>query len=384
MFKSQKWGFETHLIHTGEEDNLINDVIFPIHLTSTYKMDDLEPKGKFYIRYDNETREVLEKKLAVIEKAKYCLVFSSGMAAITSVIFGLFNSQILKPNTTILSFDDLYSVTKKVFDNILPTYNIKVKYLDFSKDSNIPENENVSMVWLESPTNPFMKMTNVKSLVNKIKLFYPNAITVFDNTFLTPYFYNPIDDGIDIVVHSTTKYINGHSDSLGGAVITNNEELYQKIREYRNTFGNALSPFDSFLTIRGLKTLSLRMEKHQQNCFKIVEYLKTKSFVREIFYPSFSDQKSPSVRGFGGTLSFTLDFDIDQIKAFVKSLKLIAYAVSLGGVESLICVPHFSTHKGIRNIPPNLIRLSVGIENVDDIINDLDQAFNKILLNKVI
>jgi cystathionine gamma-lyase len=375
-------GIQTKIIHYGEEN--FSDVISPIHLTSTYKMDDLEPKGRFYLRYDNESREVLEKKLALVEKSKYCLAFSSGMAAITSVIFSLLNSQILKPNSLILAFDDLYSVTKKIFDNILPKYNIRVKYIDFSMDYQLPENERVSMVWLESPTNPFMKMTDVKDLINRIKYVYPDVITVFDNTFLTPYFYNPVDDNVDIIVHSTTKYINGHSDSLGGAVVTNNDELYQKIREYRNIFGNALSPFDSFLTTRGLKTLPLRMEKHQQNALKVIDYLKTKSFVDKIFYPSFYSKISPSVRGFGGTLSFTLKFDIEQIKSFVESLSLISYAVSLGGVESLICVPRFSTHKGVESVPENLIRLSVGIEEFEDIISDLDQAFNKVLLNKVI
>ncbi|MFN3478496.1 MAG: trans-sulfuration enzyme family protein, partial [bacterium] len=340
----------------------------PVHLTSTYELLDLEPTGLFYQRYDNQTRQALETKLAYLEKAKYCLVFSSGMAAITSTLFSL-----LKPNSKVLAFDDLYSVTKKIFNNYFPSYNIKVDYIDFTKTNEITKN--YDLIWLESPTNPLMKTINTQNLVQKIKNSNPKTIVVFDNTFLSPYFYNPLLDGVDIVVHSLTKYINGHSDSIGGAIMTNNESFYQKIKEYRNTFGNPLSPFDSYLTLRGLKTLHLRMEKHQENCQLIIEYLKTKDFVEKIFYPSFADEISPNVKGFGGTFSFLLSFTQEQIKTFIKNLKLISYAVSLGGVESLICFPYYSTHKGIENIPPNLIRLSVGIENAEDIIQDLENAF---------
>lgn len=366
--------FETAIIHIKEKpfkDNLEGDVVKSIHLTSTYSLQDIEVEGLFYQRYDNQTRLALEEKLAYAEKCKYCLVFSSGMAAITSVIFSLLNQ-----NSKILAFDDLYSVTKKVFNYFLPKYNITTEYVDFSKDFKI--DKNVTMVWLESPTNPMMKMVNVRKVVKKIKSENSECIIVFDNTFLSPYFYNPVDDGVDVVVHSLTKYINGHSDCLGGAVMTNNDQIYQKIKEYRNTFGNALSPFDSYLVLRGLKTLPVRMEKHQQNCLKVIEYLKTKSFVKEIFYPSFSSFISPNVRGFGGTVSFLVDLDIDNLRLFFKSLKIINYGVSLGGVESLICLPHFSTHKGIEGIPYNLVRLSVGIENVEDIIQDLENAFSKI------
>lgn len=364
--------FETSLIHLGEkpfENNLEGDVVKSIHLTSTYELQDLEPTGLFYQRYDNQTRQTLETKLAYIEKAKYCLVFSSGMAAITSILFS-----ILKPNSKILAFDDLYSVTKKVFNNYLVHYNSKVDYIDFTKTLDI--NKDYDLVWLESPTNPLMKTVNVKNLVQKIKSSIPKAIVVFDNTFLSPYFYNPLLDGVDIVVHSLTKYINGHSDSIGGAIMTNHETLYQKIKEYRNTFGNPLSPFDSYLTLRGLKTLHIRMEKHQENCKKVIEYLQTKDFVEKIFYPSFSQDLSPNVKGFGGTFSFLLSLNKQQIKTFIKNLKLISYAVSLGGVESLICLPYYSTHKGIENIPSNLVRLSVGIENVNDIIEDLENSFS--------
>lgn len=363
--------FETSLIHLGEkpfENTPEGDVVKPIHLTSTYEIQELEPTGFFYQRYDNQTRQALETKLAYLEKAKYCLVFSSGMAAITSILFSL-----LKPNSKILAFDDLYSVTKKIFNNYLPSYNIKVDYVDFTQTNEI--NGKYDLVWLESPTNPLMKTVNVKNLVEKLKNDNLKIIVVFDNTFLSPYFYNPLLDGVDIVVHSLTKYINGHSDSIGGAIMTNNELLYQKIKEYRNSFGNPLSPFDSYLTLRGLKTLHLRMKKHQENCKKVIEYLKTKDFVEKILYPSFNREISPNVKGFGGTLSFILSFNQQQIKTFIKSLKLISHAVSLGGVESLICLPYYSTHKGIENIPSNLVRLSVGIENIEDIIQDLENSF---------
>ncbi|MCS7164937.1 MAG: PLP-dependent aspartate aminotransferase family protein, partial [Candidatus Calescibacterium sp.] len=274
--------FETSIIHLAEkpfEDNIHGDVIKPIHLTSTYQLVELEPTGYFYQRYGNQTRESLEKKLAFCEKTKYCLVFSSGMAAITSVIFSLTN-----PGSKILAFDDLYSVTKKVFNEVLPKYNISVNYVDFTKEFEI--DHDVCLVWLESPTNPLMKMVNVKKIIEKIKSRKPNVKVVFDNTFLTPYFYNPIEDGVDIVVHSATKYINGHSDCLAGAVMLNDDEIFQKLKQYRDTFGNTLSPFDSYLVLRGLKTLHLRMQKHQENCVKIVDYLRTKKFVSKILYPS--------------------------------------------------------------------------------------------------
>ncbi|MCS7243966.1 MAG: PLP-dependent aspartate aminotransferase family protein [Candidatus Calescibacterium sp.] len=373
--------FETSVIHLAEKpyiDNIWGDVVKSIHLTSTYQLQDLEPMGHFYQRYDNQTREALEKKLAYSEKANYCLVFSSGMAAITSVIFS-----IITLNCRIVAFDDLYSVTRKIFNQVLPKYNIIVDYIDFTSDFEI--SKDVSLVWLESPTNPMMKMIDVKKVVKKIKESNPRTVVVFDNTFLSPYFYNPLDDGVDIVVHSATKYINGHSDCMAGAVMLNNQQLFEKIKEYRNNFGNALSPFDSYLVLRGLKTLHLRMQKHQENCIKVIEYLKTKSFVSKILHPSLceKDNISANVRGFGGTVSFLVDFTPSQIRHFISNLKVINHAVSLGGVESLICVPHFSTHKGIEGIPYNLIRLSVGIENVNDIIDDLEQAFVKVNSVKV-
>ncbi len=366
------YGFQTALIHLGEKpffDNPEGDVVKSIHLTSTYQLESLEPTGLFYQRYNNQTRETLEKKLAYIEKANYCLVFSSGMAAITSCLFSLLN-----PSNKVLAFDDLYSVTKKIFNHFLPKYNIKVDYVDFTQNIDNIDFTEYCLVWLESPTNPLMKTVNVNQLIKKIKSKNPEIIIVFDNTFLTPYFYNPLADQVDIVVHSLTKYLNGHSDSIGGAVMLNNPSLYEKIKQYRDSFGNQLSPFDSYLILRGLKTLSIRMEKHQQNAIKVVEFLKTQDFVQEVFFPKI-ENLSPNVKGLGGTFSFTVNLDQEDIYRFISSLKLISHAVSLGGVESLICVPYYSTHKGIENIPNNLIRLSVGIEEVEDIIEDLKQAF---------
>ncbi|MEN3014492.1 MAG: PLP-dependent aspartate aminotransferase family protein [bacterium] len=373
---------ETAVIHLKEKayfDNPEGDIVKPIHLTTTYYIKQIEQENqtdRLYQRYDNQTREAVEEKLAYIEKTKYCLAFASGMAAISTVLFST-----TKPNDQITAFDDLYSVTKKVFNSILPAYNIKVNYVDLTRiDSETIKTLAVSskVLWLESPTNPLMKTINVQKIVEEFKSANPQIIVVFDNTFLTPYFYNPVEDGVDIVVHSATKYLNGHSDCLAGAVMLNDQSLYEQIKFYRDTLGNPLPPFESYLLLRGLKTLHVRMEKHQQNCLKLIEYLKTKDFVQKILYPSLYGNLSKNVRGYGGTLSFLVSFSTDQIQKFLSSLKIINHAVSLGGVESLICVPYYSTHKDIPNIPPNLIRLSVGIENVEDIIQDLEQAFSKV------
>ena len=379
--------FSTRAIHISEDPKSSNskDIISPINLTSTYLLDDIELKEGiyFYTRYDNQIRNVLEDKLASLENAKFCLTFSSGMAAISTTLLAL-----IKPNSVIISFDDIYSVTKKMFENILFQYNVKVIYFDFSEIDLIEDflknniDEKVSVVYLESPTNPLLKITDVRKICSIVKSLNNKVKIIFDNTFLSPYFYNPLDDGVDVVVHSLTKYINGHSDIIAGAIMTNDESIFNLIKTYRNTLGCALSPFDSYLVIRGLKTLALRMEKHQENAIKIANYLKENPKVEKVFYPGLKEHKNHLIikqyaKGFGGVISFTLDLNIDQIRKFLNNLKLISNAVSLGGVESLICIPYYSTHKDVKDkdkigITPNLVRLSVGIENYQDLIDDLD------------
>ncbi len=384
--------FSTRAIHILEDpkENYYKDIVAPINLTSTYLLDDLEVKENqyFYTRYDNQTRNILESKLASLENSKFCLTFSSGMSAISTTLLSL-----VKPNSIIISFDDIYSVTKKIFEQFFIEYNIKVIYFDFSEINSIEEflnenlNENVSIIYLESPTNPLLKITDIKKIVSISKKLNNSVKIIFDNTFLSPYFYNPLNDGVDVVVHSLTKYINGHSDVIAGAIMTNNQELFYLIKRYRNMLGGALSPFDSYLIIRGLKTLALRMEKHQQNAMILADYLKKHPKVKKVLYPGLKEHKNHEIiknyaKGFGGVISFELDLDNFKIKKFLSNLKLISNAVSLGGVESLICVPYFSTHKDVKDkekigITPNLVRLSVGIEEPQDLIQDLEIALNK-------
>lgn len=384
--------FSTRAIHILEDpkENYYKDIVAPINLTSTYLLDDLEVKENqyFYTRYDNQTRNILESKLASLENSKFCLTFSSGMSAISTTLLSL-----VKPNSIIISFDDIYSVTKKIFEQFFIEYNIKVIYFDFSEINSIEEflnenlNENVSIIYLESPTNPLLKITDIKKIVSISKKLNNSVKIIFDNTFLSPYFYNPLNDGVDVVVHSLTKYINGHSDVIAGAIMTNNQELFYLIKRYRNMLGGALSPFDSYLIIRGLKTLALRMEKHQQNAMILADYLKKHPKVKKVLYPGLKEHKNHEIiknyaKGFGGVISFELDLDNFKIKKFLSNLRLISNAVSLGGVESLICVPYFSTHKDVKDkekigITPNLVRLSVGIEEPQDLIQDLEIALNK-------
>ncbi|MCX7871209.1 MAG: PLP-dependent aspartate aminotransferase family protein [bacterium] len=383
--------FSTRAIHILEDpkENYYKDIVAPINLTSTYLLDDLEVKENqyFYTRYDNQTRNILESKLASLENSKFCLTFSSGMSAISTTLLSL-----VKPNSIIISFDDIYSVTKKIFEQFFIEYNIKVIYFDFSEINSIEEflnenlNENVSIIYLESPTNPLLKITDIKKIVSISKKLNNSVKIIFDNTFLSPYFYNPLNDGVDVVVHSLTKYINGHSDVIAGAIMTNNQELFYLIKRYRNMLGGALSPFDSYLIIRGLKTLALRMEKHQQNAMILADYLKKHPKVKKVLYPGLKEHKNHEIiknyaKGFGGVISFELDLDNFKIKKFLSNLKLISNAVSLGGVESLICIPYFSTHKDVKDkekigITPNLVRLSVGIEEPQDLIQDLEIALN--------
>jgi cystathionine gamma-lyase len=248
--------------------------------------------------------------------------------------------------------------------------------------------EKVSIIYLESPTNPLLKITDIRKIVSLVKEIDKDIKIIFDNTFLSPYFYNPLNDGVDIVVHSLTKYINGHSDVIAGAMMTNNEEIFNLVKKHRNMLGGSLSPFDSFLIIRGLKTLNIRMEKHQQNAINIANYLKTHKKIKKVLYPGLEDHKNHKIikeyaRGFGGVISFELDLEINKINKFFSNLRIISNAVSLGGVESLICAPYFSTHKDVKDkekigINPNLIRLSVGIENHEDLIDDIENALKNL------
>lgn len=380
--------FETRAIHVGEDPNFetdVGDAALPIHLSSTFARKKVEDptQGYEYSRTLNPTRKGLEQRLASLENAKFGLAFSSGMAAETTLLLAL-----LKTDDHIIAFDDLYGGTRRLFNRVFSEhFKIHITYVDAVNTSAIEKHihTNTKMIWLESPTNPLLKLCDIKSISELAKKH--NLLVVVDNTFMTPYFQNPLDLGADIVVHSTTKYINGHSDSVGGALMLNDDAHFQKLKFTQNAAGAILSPFDSYLVLRGTKTLALRMQKHEANAFKISQYLEQHPAVHKVYYPGLPSHPQHSLakqqmRGFGGMISFELKADLEKTKRFVESLHYFLIAESLGGVESLIEIPALMTHASIPQkereeigLKDNLVRISVGIEHVEDLLADLAQAF---------
>jgi cystathionine gamma-lyase len=379
--------FATKAIHIGEEPNydVTGEVVSPIHLSTTFARRDPEkPTGGYeYTRTGNPTRETLEKKLASIENAKFGLAFSSGLAAETTLLLST-----LKSGDMILASDDLYGGTRRIFDKVLSGFGIRYRMTDLSDPTKLKFRKKERIVWVETPSNPLMKVLDLRSLSERCK--ESDVMLVVDNTFASPYFQNPLDLGADVVIHSTTKYINGHSDSLGGAVMLNDDSLYGKVKFSQNAVGAVLSPFDSFLTLRGVKTLEVRMERHERNAREIASSLKEANKVSQVLYPGLEANPyygiaKRQMRGFGGMLSFYINGNYEKVKKFLRELKYFSLAESLGGVESLVEVPYFMTHASIpenerkRNgITENLVRMSVGIENIDDLIGDLENALKSI------
>jgi len=384
--------FETKLIHIGEEPNLkeggSGDVVIPIHLSSTFARKEVDkPTGGYeYSRTANPTRDALEKRLASLEEAQFGLAFSSGMAAETVLALTL-----LKSGDHIIAFDDLYGGTRRLFNKIFcDNFRIEIDYVDARDTENIRKaiKDNTKLIWLETPTNPLMKLCDIRT-ISEIAHMH-NIIIVVDNTFATPCFQKPLALGADIVVHSTTKYLNGHSDSVGGAIMLNNQNIYEKLKFNQNATGAILSPFDSFLVLRGIKTLSLRMEKHEKNAIAITEYLVSHSKVKQVFYPGLKTHPQHNLAkrqmsGFGGMLSFEIKGDAIKARKFVEGLKIFALAESLGGVESLIEIPALMTHSSVSEqerreigINDTLVRMSVGIEDHNDLIDDINQALEQI------
>ncbi len=384
--------FETKAIHVGEEPNLkeggSGDVVVPIHLSSTFARKEVElPTGGYeYSRTRNPTRDALEEKLAALENAKYGLAFASGLAAETVIALSL-----LSAGDHVVAFDDLYGGTKRLFNRVLgPQFKIAFSYVDATDVANVKWaiKKNTRLIWLESPTNPLMRLCDIEAITRiarKKKIW-----VVVDNTFMSPYFQRPLERGADLVVHSTTKYLNGHSDSVGGAIMLSDDALYQKLKFNQNATGAILSPFDSFLVLRGIKTLAVRMERHQQNAMRIAEYLHRHPKVSSVNYPGLSihpqhDLAKRQMTGFGGMLSLNIKGKLKQAKAFLENLRLFALAESLGGVESLIEHPALMTHISLPKeerekigITDTFIRISIGIENVDDLIADLEEGFKKV------
>lgn len=388
---ADKIGFSTRAIHDGEEPNMkeggSGDVSVPIHLSSTFARKEVDkPTGGYdYSRSGNPTRYALEKKLAAIEGAEFGLAFSSGLAAESVLLMSL-----LKAGSHVVAFDDLYGGTKRLFNKVFAKFGIEFDYVDMREVNRVEKavKGDTNLIWIESPTNPLMKLCDIRAISEIGKKC--GALVVVDNTFASPYLQNPLRLGADLVLHSTTKYINGHSDSVGGAIMLSDSKIHEELKFNQNAIGAILSPFDSYLVARGIKTLSVRMEKHSQNAMKIADYLESHPGVAKVNYPGLKSHPQhelakTQMSGFGGMLSFEIKGGLEESKKFLQHVNIFALAESLGGVESLIEHPALMTHASVPKadrekvgITDSLIRVSVGIENADDLIADLDGAFRKI------
>ncbi len=372
--------FETKAIHIGQDaDKATGATIVPIYQSATFTQESIGVhKGYDYSRSGNPTRTALEESMASIENGNYGLAFASGLAAITSVL------SILRPGDNVVASDDLYGGTYRLFEKVYSPLGITFNFVDGANTSEFENsiNDKTKLIWVETPTNPLLKLSDIEAISAIAK--GNNILLAVDNTFATPYFQQPLDLGADIVVHSTTKYIGGHSDVVGGAVIVNDVELYEQIKFYQNAAGGVPGPFDSWLTLRGLKTLALRMQRHEENAKAIANALLENNNVVNVYYPGLSSQvelAKKQMKGFGGMISFKIKGGFEEADKFVTSLKIFSLAESLGGVESLVSHPAKMTHASIpkeerekRGISDNLIRLSIGIENVQDLLDDIEQA----------
>ncbi|MBC5805301.1 MAG: cystathionine gamma-synthase [Candidatus Eremiobacter antarcticus] len=374
--------FSTKAIHVGQEaDPSTGATIVPIFATSTYTQTSPGVHVGFdYSRTANPTRLALERCLASLENAKYGLCFASGMAATSAVL------NLCSAGDHVVVSDDLYGGTFRLFDKVLARYGLTFSYVD---QSDVPTVEralhaSTRMVWLESPTNPLLKLADIEGIAKMCRRH--GTLLAVDNTFATPFLQNPLDLGADLSVHSTTKYISGHSDVVGGFVATNKDALYEIVKFHQNAVGAIPGPFDCFLTLRGAKTLALRMREHERNARAVAAYLDGRPDIERVYYPGLvghpqHDLAKRQMRGFGGMVSFTPTGGAPRARAIAQSTTVFSLAESLGGVESLICHPVSMTHGSIpkemresRGFSDALLRLSVGIEAQADIIADLEQA----------
>ena len=376
--------FNTKVIHAGvHPDSATGAIMTPIYQTSTYVQEEIGVhKGFEYSRTGNPTRAALESNLAAIESGKYGACFGSGLAAIDCVI------KMLKPGDEVISTNDLYGGSYRIFKTIFEKYGIKFHFVDMVEVQNISNkiNDKTKLIWIETPTNPMMNIIDVKSIVKIAKTL--GIKVAVDNTFATPYLQRPLELGADIVMHSVTKYLGGHSDVVMGALVTNDESLAEEMYRIQNSSGAVCGPMDSFLVLRGIKTLHLRVQRHCENGEKVANFLSTHPEVDHVFWPGFETHPNHEVakeqmNGFGGMISFTLKGDsLEKAKSIVSKTKLFTLAESLGGVESLIGHPSTMTHASIpreerikSGVLDSLIRLSVGVEDASDLIEDLENAF---------
>ena len=375
--------FGTKAIHAGvHPDPATGAIMTPIYQTSTYVQDGVgNHKGYEYSRTQNPTRHALEKNIAAIENGKHGACFGSGLAAIDCII------KMLNPGDEVISTNDLYGGTYRIFNTIFAKYGIVFHFVDMQNVAAVSAlvNSKTKLIWVETPTNPMMNIVDIKAMAAISKK--ANAWLAVDNTFATPYLQNPLDLGADIVMHSVTKYLGGHSDVVMGALVCNDEEIASEMYRIQNSSGAVTGPMDSFLVLRGIKTLHLRVQRHCENGEKIANWLVKHPKIDKVYWPGFPSHRNHEVakeqmRGFGGMISFTLKGNVlEEALEIVKKVKLFSLAESLGGVESLIGHPATMTHASIPKIErektgvvDTLIRLSVGVEDVADLIADLENA----------
>ncbi len=383
-----KMKFATRAIHAGQNpDPTTGAIMTPVYLTSTYVQESPGVhKGWEYSRTHNPTRKVYENCIANLESAKYGFAFASGCAATTTIM------AMLKNGDHVVAMDDMYGGTFRLFDKVLRHQGLDFTFTDLTNVSNLEKaiKPNTKLLWLETPTNPTLKLADIKTLSKIAKA--QNILVVVDNTFMSPYFQKPMELGADIVIHSATKYIGGHSDMVGGVAVMNDLHLAERTQFLSNSMGGIQGPFDSFLALRSLKTLPIRMKAHAENAIKIADFLEAHPFVDKVVYPGLKSHPQHSLAkeqmtGFGGMITFFIKGGFDSAKKFLESVQVFALAESLGGVESLIEHPAIMTHasvpaeqRKILGIDDSLIRLSVGIEDCDDLLADLKQAFAQIRL----
>lgn len=381
MCKDKFLRFETTAVHGSRGyDSHTGAISFPIYQTATFRHGGLnESTGYDYSRLQNPTREEVENTVAKLENAKWGIGFSTGVSAITAVI------NLFKSGDHILVSDDLYGGTFRLFTEIYQPYGIEHTFIDTTNLDLVQRNikENTKAIFIETPSNPTMKVTDINAVADIAK--EKELVLIVDNTFLSPYFQKPLNLGADIVIHSGTKFLGGHNDTLAGFLVTNQDKINEKIRFYQKSTGAVLSPFDSWLLLRGIKTLPIRMERSQENAIILSEFLKNHPKVEKVFYVGLPDHKDYEISqkqstGFGAMISFKVK-DKEDVRKILKNIKVITFAESLGGVESLLTYPETQTHaevpKGIKEklgITETLLRLSVGIENVNDLIDDLKNA----------
>ena len=378
-------GISTECIHAGQQpEPETGAVMYPIFATSTYVQPELgKHKGYEYARTKNPTRSVLEANLAALERGVAAHCFASGMAATTTLM------ATLSQGDHVVAAENMYGGTFRLFKHVLERYGIEFTYVDTSSVDAVRGalRDQTKMLYLETPTNPMMTITDIPACVEAVA--GRGVLVVVDNTFASPVLQRPLELGADVVLHSTTKYLNGHSDSVGGALISKSEEMAEKIGYLQNAMGGILSPFDSFLVLRGIKTLAIRMDRHNSNGLAMAQYLENHAKVKKVYYPGLASHPQHALakkqmKGFGGMISFELG-SLEAAKGFLDRVRLCSLAESLGGVESLISHPETMTHASVPvetrkrlGISPGLVRISVGIEDIEDLISDLETAFEGI------